>query len=445
MIILALIVIVHEQQGPIELTVVPEEELADQLGEQLEIETVLGSEDQDSIEEPIFTPDFLPEVEDPFAAPDAWEIVPDGLHATSDIEAPVIGLALKGREAGMKSALLGRYGGTALTQKAVARGLAWLVRNQLDDGSWSLRGPYGGGVHEQDENRVAATAMALLALQGDGNTHQEGPHRRSVTKAWNWLIRQQDPYGNFFHDGPYNHAFYTQGQCAIALCELYGMSEDEQFRERATKAIDYLLKSQSPQGGWRYTPRGDSDVSVTGWVVMALQSARMAGLEVPQENLDAVMAYLDKVAMHGGSRYPYQQGRQPTLPMTAEAILCRQYLGWPQDDERMTAALDWITQEDNLVSFEPNRRNTYYWYYATQACHHAEGEYWKKWNDVMRRELPAAQVKRGAESGSWDPDMNDRHEARAGRLYATCLCLYMLEVYYRHLPIYTNVYDELKR
>ena len=436
---------IAHRDDPIDLTVTAVDP-TDQLEDRVRFEMSAGMDEE--IEEPIITPQFLPEVQDPFAAPEPWDALVDGENPWEQIEAPQIGLALKGREEGMRKLLLGKFGGTGGTQRAVERGLAWLVRHQQRDGSWSLCGPYRDGASKMSENHCAATAMALLAFQGDGHTTIAGDHRMTVDRGWRWLLRQQDSYGNFFREGLMNHPFYTQGQCAIALCELYAMTEDEQYREPAQRAVEYLLRSQSPKGGWRYTPRGDSDVSVTGWVVMALQSARMAGLKVPQENLDRVSAYLDSVAMYEGSRYPYQRGNQPTPAMTAEAILCRQYLGWPRDDPRMIKALDWITRPEYLIKRSRDRHqygSTYFWYYATQACHHMEGDHWKRWNDAMCVNLPAAQVRRGRESGSWNPDMNDPHEAHAGRLYTTCLSLYMLEVYYRHLPIYSNVYRELKR
>ena len=80
-------------------------------------------------------------------------------------------------------------------------------------------------------------------------------------------------------------------------------------------------------------------------------------------------------------------------------------------------------------------QDVYYWYYATQVLHHYGGSPWRRWNTVMREELPNAQVKTGKESGSWAPQ-RDRWGKNAGRLYTTCLSLYCLEVYYRHMPIY---------
>ena len=444
LIILGLIVVAHHGSGQIELQFAEEDIWAEELGEQLEIDSPLGLDDIDIVDDPILTPDDLPEVPDPFAAPAPWEEQPDGLTATSDLDAPQIGYALDGRQEGSRNTLLGKYGGTRRTEEAVQSGLAWLARNQLKDGSWSLTGPYSGGVTEHEENKVAATAMALLAFQGAGSTHRTGKWQRNVTRGWNWLIERQSPDGGFFAEGPMNHRLYTDGLCTIAVCELLGMSKDDRYREPAERAVQYLLRSQAPEGGWRYTPRVDSDVSVTGWIVMALQSARMAGLKVPQSNFDAVMRYLDSIASHGGARYPYQAGRESTLPMTAEAILCRQYIGWPRDDPRMIAALDWITEQPNLISYGPER-NVYYWYYATQVAHHMEGRHWQRWNEVMREAVPRAQVQRGREAGSWDPSTTDPFEARAGRLYTTCLSIYMLQVYYRHLPIYSRVYTDLRR
>jgi len=424
---------------------VPREQWAEHLGEQLEFDTPLGMEKMETKEEPVITPDNLVEVEDPFAAPSIMDVIrPDGRTATSDEKVDQIGLALHGREIGMKKALAGLYGGNRLTQEAVDLALAWLARQQHKDGSWSLKGPYRDGATQQD-NQEAATGLALLAFQGDGNTHQKGQYKKNVQDGMAWLLKQQDASGNFFHEGAHNHTFYTQGICTIAVCELYAMTKDEKLRDPAQRAVQYCLASQAPEGGWRYVPGQDSDVSVTGWVVMALQSARMAGMEIPPEHFRRVERFLDRSTARDGFRYCYQKGVEPSLAMTAEALLCRQYLGWPKDEPRMAEALDWITQKENLIDFSPAKRNLYYWYYATQVCHHMDrtSKYWKTWNELMREAVPRAQVKKGPEMGSWNPDFQDPYEPYGGRLYVTCLCIYMLEVYYRHLPIYAPVYTLL--
>jgi hypothetical protein len=158
----------------------------------------------------------------------------------------------------------------------------------------------------------------------------------------------------------------------------------------------------------------------------------MARLEVPQQTFYEVTRYLDSAAQSDG-KYGYTPNSPPTMAVTAEAYLCRQLLGWKQNDPRLVDACNVLTS--NLVKYDPADRDVYYWYYATQVCHNMEGQIWEKWNTVMRAELPQHQVKGGAEAGSWDP-RGDRWSV-AGRLYTTCLSIYMLEVYYRHLPIYS--------
>jgi len=428
---------------------------AEKIGDQLEFDSFLAGNAEDEVEEPVFTEENLPQVENPFAAPpDMTVLVPDVTMSTSEMDTTQIGMALKGREEGMKRAMLGAYGGNATTQAAVESGLRWLAKVQRKDGSWSLVGPYSNGA-VIGENEVAATAMALLAFQGAGNTHQEGSFKSNVTRGWNWLLKEQDADGSFFREGIMTHRFYTNGQCGIAICELLGMTKDEKLREPAERAIGYLLESQSPSGGWRYDPGDPGDVSVTGWIVMALQSARMAGIEVPEEDLRRIERFLDRAAAEGGTRYAYRPGEDPRRSMTAEALLCRQYLGWPRNDPRLLDGADYITQPENLIDYN-NDPGVYYWYYATQVAHHMEGEYWKRWNAVMRQAVPENQVRTGPEAGSWDPgkrnrrapdgfEWQDRYTAHGGRLYVTCLSIYMLEVYYRHLPIYSNVYSYMHK
>lgn len=382
-----------------------------------------------------FEPQELVTLEDPVLI-EPTEIEPLVLDTESIEVASPIQMALTGRSEGMQQKLVDAYGGTASTQRAVMMALRWLQRNQTSQGMWRLTGPYTDG--SRIENREAATGLALLAFQGAGYT-PTGDLQHDFTKvtsrAWKSLLRKQSPEGIFFQGaGRHNGQLYTQAICTIAICELYGMTRDSRYREPAQRAIDYALRIQAAEGGWRYTPGSDSDLSVTGWFVMALQSARMAGLEVPTPALQKISRFLDSVSYSGGSSYGYHaQHRGATASMTAEGLLCRQYLGWSQDDNRLRRGANFLN--NNLPSWERNERDVYYWYYATQVCHHMEGRYWRIWNDRMKVVLPDNQVQEGKERGSWEPK-GDEWGVQAGRLFTTCLSTFMLEVYYRHLPIY---------
>jgi hypothetical protein len=338
---------------------------------------------------------------------------------------------LTGRRLESKGKLLREGGGTSTTEGAVKLGLEWLARNQQSNGLWSLRGPYADG--GRDENVAAATAMALLAFQGAGHTHKgdpKDPYTAVVARGSKALVEHIRNEGESYRNAGL-HGGYTQALCTIALCELYGMTGDAKLRKPVENAVNYCVEAQSREGGWRYTPRGDSDTSVTGWFVLALQSARMAGIKVPNKTLGGVTAYLDSAGNDDGSRYGYQQGTAATRSMTAEALLCRQYLGWNREDRRLLNGADYLL--DELPSWQTP--NVYYWYYATQLFHHLGGTRWKRWNEKVREILPSEQIIDGLNRGSWTP-RGDIHAQAGGRLYVTCMCLYMLEVYYRHLPMY---------
>ncbi len=344
---------------------------------------------------------------------------------------PVIDAApmFSGRSGSKKEALLAMYGGTSETQDAVALGLAWLKRNQEKAGSWSMRGPYSDG--SASENRVAATAMALLAFLGDGNTHFHGEYSDEVKKGLKFLVGEQQRTGQF--KGPSdNQRTYAQAQAMIALCEAYAMTNDSWLRDPAQSALRFAMEAQGSAGGWRYQPNYDSDLSVTGWYMMGLQSGMSAGLEVDPSVLHNVTHFLDSVQAYEGAAYSYMRGRPPGDAMTAEGLLCRQYLGWPRDHPPMIRGVETLAYD---YGFNINQQNVYYWYYATQVLHHYGGSPWREWNSDMRTQLPKAQVTRGAEKGSWAPQGDEW--GTAGRLYTTCLSLYCLEVYYRHMPLYS--------
>src|SRR5262249_39810205 len=159
---------------------------ADRLGDQLLDDSIFsGKTAPDHADKMMITPTDLQPVDDPFAAPKQPDVALDGTAAALDLKATTIGLALSGRQEGMRQSLLGAYGGNKLTEAGVQAGLAFLAKQQRADGSWSLRGPYRDGAY--NENAEAATAMALLAFQGNGNTHHTGQYKKNVELGIKYL------------------------------------------------------------------------------------------------------------------------------------------------------------------------------------------------------------------------------------------------------------------
>ncbi|NQT39708.1 MAG: hypothetical protein HQ581_19585 [Planctomycetes bacterium] len=371
--------------------------------------------------------------------------------------------AFSRRDPGLRGQESRKFGGTREEPEAVERGLAFLADCQFPDGHWSFTelpdgaGGPGDAALGDTPCDTAATGLALLSYLGFGYTHIEQKYRDQVRHGIDWLVTHQEDNGDLFSraGGNAGTRFYSHGIATIALCEAYGMTRDPDLREPAQKAIQYIVDSQDPKhGGWRYTPRVQSDTSVTGWQLMALKSAQMAGLDVPQETLDGVRQWLDYAqAENDPSQYRYnpeaedteqwqrRHGRVPNRAMTAEGLLMRMYLGWKLDHPSMIKGADYL--KANLPQLGANQRretlrDAYYWYYATQVMIHMQGDHWKTWHDRLEPLLTKSQIKTGPWSGSWHPkgSVPDRWGAEGGRLYVTTMNLLMLEVSYRKLPLF---------
>lgn len=343
-------------------------------------------------------------------------------------------------EAGRQSAVK-RYGGTAESEKSVNSGLTWLQRIQKADGSWSF-GSVGeaGSPGSMQTTDAGATSMALLTFLGGGHTHEiKGPYKETVTKGLAWLIKQGQPTsagldlrGRF----QANSGLYVQGLATICLCEAAALEpKDRGLRKAAFAAVNFIERAQDRQGGgWRYRPNEAGDTSVTGWQIMAMQSAKAGRFIVNTNVMRDARRFLDSCAVENGSKYAYTPGQGATPSMTAVGLLCQMYLGWKRDRAELKAGVEYLS------TVGPSRENMYYNYYATQVMHHFGGEHWEKWNAKMREHLVTTQVKDGPGSGSWN--VTDGHGGAGGRIYQTALSIMTLEVYYRHLPLYRQLENE---
>lgn len=112
-------------------------------------------------------------------------------------------------------------------------------------------------------------------------------------------------------------------------------------------------------------------------------------------NAPKVTAYLDSVGSEYNSGYAYQVGKRPSPSMTAEAMLCRQYLGWHRNMPGMAQGLGALVKNHPL---DIDQSDVYYWYYATQTLHHYGGPLWEEWNDQLKVDVPTNQVKQGIDA-----------------------------------------------
>ena len=317
-----------------------------------------------------------------------------------------------------------QLGGSDATEKAIIAAIEWLSKVQEKDGHWDTR-----KFQAETDYDVGGTALALLCYYGWGARHdQPGKYQENVKAALQWLMSQQREDGSLARRG----MMYSHAIGAIALCEAYGITKDEKIKSAALAAIKYTINAQHQQrGGWRYSPGQDSDTSVTGWQVMALHSARMAGLELPEKPFDLARKWLDFAGggEHGGL-YGYQSPTDISRAMVATGMFCRQLDLVPPSNPKMIESAELMKR----YPIRDNNPDLYYIYYGTLALYQHQGSIWQEWNDNLKRILPEIQVKAGNLAGSWN--LSRSNTKVGGRIASTTLAILSLEVYYRILPMY---------
>ena len=418
-------------------------EFEEELPEQEKVETSDVTADVTVTTEVAVTPvEVVTNATDIDAAPLAVEFTDFGTETapTSDMMSTLGAIGGKGggmggRQPGQPGKLAAAGGGGGDTEQAVDRALKWLALHQLSDGGWSFDlalcqgcdcSASGKGGHAAD--RCAATAMALLPFLGRGFTHREGPYKTTVERGISFLAQLAVAgKGKAYGAGG---SLYSQGLAGIALSECYAMSQDNRLAIPTQLALNFIMDAQDPAGGgWRYNPRQPGDTSAVGWQIMALKSGHMAYLQINPLTVKKAVDFLNSVQDEDGAYYGYTgPGRGGST--TAVGLLCRMYLGWKKDNPALQRGVA------HLAKLGPST-DLYFDYYATQIMHHMEGEMWIAWNNKMKEMLLKNQATSGHEAGSWYEGVNGGHAA-VGRLYCTSLSTMILEVYYRHLPIYRN-------
>jgi len=349
-----------------------------------------------------------------------------------------------GRSGGTKSELIKKDGGNYESERAVARGLAWLARQQRQDGSWAFDG-------DKKSELIAATGMALLPFLAAGETHKSGTYQKLVAAGLAFLLKNCPISGPTA--GKFNGAgdMYAQAIGTLTLCEAFGMTKDKQLLlSGAQAAINFIQAAQGPNGSWGYGPGANGDTSIVGWQIQALQAARLSkDIIVSDAVIKKAIAFLN-IAGAGSRKAAYgyndNAGAAPGTGLTSVGLLCRYYVDkWGPDNAGMAEGVLGLMKRAPGAGAKP-ALDMYFYYYATQVVHFFEGDEWKTWNEGpkqadgnrkggMRDWLIELQKKDGVNSGSWDPEPGFIGRS-CGRLGTTALCLLTLEVYYRHLPLY---------
>jgi prenyltransferase beta subunit len=311
-------------------------------------------------------------------------------------------------------------------EDSVNRALAFLKNTQKDDGSWSA-GRYG--------RSTAVTGLCVMAFLSAGHVPGEGPYADTVERGVRFILKAQQANGLIADSQP---EMYHHGICTLTLAEVAGMTEGplaDEVRKKLEKAVAVTLKAQRKEGahkgGWRYNVYGnDSDISVTGWQIMALRAAKNLGCDVPPEAIDDAIAYVKRCQDQAGGGFRYFPGANVTVACTGTSILALELCG--KDQHRSPEVLK---AAGFLLKNPPQwggQHFSYSTYYCSQATFQLGGQYWSAYREQMHKVLIRGTTQ--GDGGGWygrDPDSQIY-----GPNYTTAMAVLALTVEYRYLPIY---------
>ena len=306
--------------------------------------------------------------------------------------------------------------------ESIEAGLAYLASVQNDNGSYP--GKYG--------ETGAISALAGMAFLAKGYTPEGEKYGETIRKDIDYVLSVVNQSDGYFGNRLQGSGMYVHSICTLFLSEVSGMVDPERqakFDEILPLAVKLLLDAQNIRkndrdtGGWRYTPRSnDSDMSCSGWCLMALRSASLNGGQVPKESIEKAVEYVRKQRNPGEGSFVYQGGGNGSgRTLTGAGILYLELCGRHNDEMSLKAARYLMRVYKELPS-DSNR--SYGMYYAAQGLFQLGGENWKVFSDWMYRTW----IPRQKSDGSW------REEESPA--YATSLLVLAFTVPYRQLPIY---------
>jgi hypothetical protein len=319
--------------------------------------------------------------------------------------------------------------------ESIQRGLKYLATQQEKDGSFAS--PMKGN--------TGVSSLCVMAFLAAGYTPGTGPYGEAINRGIDYVLDQQEKNGMLVGRRTSHGPMYSHGISALLLSEVSGMvdpNRQKRIDEALPKALKVILsaqkikKSRTHAGGWRYQHTSkDSDISCTGWQLMALRSARSNGAQVPKTAISQAVEYVLKCrSKEGGFCYQGNNRDRPGLARTGTGLLCLELTG--KHGEKVTRqAGDWI------LKHLPNKfggENHFYYglYYCSQGMFQLGGKYWETWGRRMYEMMLKYQnTKEGHKHfGSWPGGRGN--EGKAGPAYSTAMAVLAMSVSYRQLPIY---------
>jgi len=326
-------------------------------------------------------------------------------------------------------------------RETVHKGLEYLIKNQSKDGHWEG----DGGKHP-----VAMTGLVGLALimekdnpraRGLGVVGGKTKYLDNIRKATDWLMdKSQGRDGLIFCEHPSETARYMEGHglATLFLVGAYQCETDEARRKKLTevlnRAVKYIVKAQSSQGGWYHTSKVEGHdfdtISATVIQIQALQAAENVGVPVAGAALSDAQHYARqflKVALEKNKEQTKPGQSHTPLAEIAAALACRsESSGRGERIEVSTKALKQAVPELPVGRDVKFGRDELTHYYYAQAVINLGGETWTSYRTAMFDHLQSSQNK----DGSWPAGDG----ISVGPVYATALWCTVLQLDKRSHP-----------
>jgi hypothetical protein len=379
-------------------------------------------------------------------------------------------------------AALTRFKGDDDTEASVTAGLRWLAEHQDPDGKWNgtnFQDLSFGKKNDQVALKfgrqnvdISLTGLSILAFLASNHTpvNEKSIYRETVNRALDWCVSHQLDDGSYEEvtevaKGGANYFNYEQGICTLALSEAYGMTKADNLKVAAQRGLDKIISSQSPGDGWRYVPRLYSDTSVVGWMINAIKSGLMSGLDVDPRYRPSTLAFFKTVCNRPkftedpkdvtddydktvGSEYKEEEATghymqaDPRLSTSGTAITGANmiFMGYARSYPFCIGAANHLKK--NLPQLQWHKAAAqakyavpvYYYYYGTLFMHQMGGDDWTVWNNAIKTSVVSAQLKAPDPNVGAFPAIGFDGEV-GGQIYSTSMCVLTLETYYRYLPM----------
>ncbi len=307
---------------------------------------------------------------------------------------------------------------------AVVNALRFLALQQRPNGSWNV---------ENVGESTATTSLSVMAFLAAGHVPGEGPYGQAIDRGVQYVLDHQQSNGMLV-DRQGHGPMYDHGISTLMLSEVAGMTSKEnslRIRKVLEKAVKLILLAQRVRkipresGGWRYQHSSqDSDLSVTGWQLLALRAAKDIGCDVPVENIDLAVGYVKKCA--NGRGFGYQPGNGPTPTLTAAGILALQVCD-RHEDEDVVNGIAFLQRQP--LQFDESWF-FYGAYYNAISSYKYGGDEWER----TKSDLFQVLLNNQEPLGGWLA--RNPNERGQGPVYSTSLGILALTVEYGYLPIY---------